>query len=67
MPTCQEYQPAQQKQPLLPYDIPLRPWQRIATDLFVWNNTNYLVVVDYYSNYFEIAQQPQHTTYKVQQ
>ena len=24
--------------------------------MFVWNNTNYVLVVDYYSNYFEIAQ-----------
>jgi transposase InsO family protein len=34
----------------------VRPWQSVATDLFVWNITNYVLVVDYYSNYFEIAQ-----------
>ena len=54
--TCQEYRIAQQKEPLLPHDLPMRPWERVATDLFVWNNTNYVLVVDYYSNYFEIAQ-----------
>ena len=54
--TCQEYRTAQQKEPLLPHDIPERPWQMVATDLFVWNNVNYVLVVDYYSNYFEIAQ-----------
>ncbi len=27
----------------------------IATDLFVWNETNYVVVVDYYSRYFEVG------------
>ena len=54
--TCQEYRTAQQKEPLLSHDIPERPWQMAATDLFVWNNANYVLVVDYYSNYFEIAQ-----------
>ena len=53
---CQEYRNAQQKEPLRPHDIPVRPWQMVATDLFVWKNTNYVLVVDYYSNYFKIAQ-----------
>ena len=54
--TCQEYRNAQQKEPLRPHDIPVRPWQMVATDLFVWNNANYVLVLDYYSNYFETAQ-----------
>ena len=54
--TYQEYRNAQQKEPLRPHDMPVRPWQMVATDLFVWNNANYVLVVDYYSNYFEIAQ-----------
>ena len=54
--TCQEYRNAQKKEPLRPHDIPVRPWQMFATDLLVWNNTNYVLVVDFYSNYFEIAQ-----------
>ena len=45
--TCQEYRNAQQKEPLRPHDIPVRPWQMVATDMFVWNNTNYVLVVDY--------------------
>ena len=53
--TCQEYRNAQQKEPLPPHDIPVRPWQMLATDLFVWNNTTNVLVVDYNSNYFEIA------------
>lgn len=54
--TCQECHTAQQKERLLPHDIPVRPWQSVATDLFVWNITNHVLVVYYYSNYFEIAQ-----------
>ena len=53
--TCQEYQNLPQKEPLLPHSIPSRPWQIIGTELFWWNNTNYLLVVDYYSNFPEIC------------
>ncbi|XP_038867865.1 carnosine synthase 1-like [Salvelinus namaycush] len=31
-----------------------RPWQVVATDLFTWNNEDYIVTVDYYSRYFEL-------------
>ena len=54
--TCQEYRNAQKKEPLRPHDIPVRLWQMVATDMFVWDNTNYALVVDCYSNYFDIAQ-----------
>ena len=30
-------------------------WQRVATDLFMWKNTTYLLLVDYYSRYIEIS------------
>ncbi|XP_062621197.1 uncharacterized protein K02A2.6-like [Saccostrea cucullata] len=36
-------------------EIPDLPWKAVGTDLFHWNNNNYLMVVDYYSRYFEIA------------
>ena len=54
--TCQEYRNTLQKELLRLHDIPVRPWQMVATDFYVWNNINYVLVVDYYSNYFEIAQ-----------
>ncbi len=54
--TCLEYRTAQQKELLHPHEIPVRPWQVVATDLFVWNNTNYVLVVNYYSKHFEVAQ-----------
>ncbi|XP_038844475.1 aspartate beta-hydroxylase domain-containing protein 2 [Salvelinus namaycush] len=31
-----------------------QPWQVVATDLFTWNNEDYIVTVDYYSRYFEL-------------
>ena len=42
-------------EPLKPTEMPCRPWQRLGTDLFVFNKQSYLLVVDYYSRYIEIA------------
>ena len=35
--------------------MPANPWQKVGTDLFVWDNATYLLVVDYYSHFIEIA------------
>ncbi|CAC5373081.1 unnamed protein product [Mytilus coruscus] len=36
-------------------ETPKLPWMTVGTDIFYWNNNNYLLIVDYYSRYFEIA------------
>ncbi len=51
---CQECAPAQANQPLQTPEIPTRPWQKIAVDLFQDNGKDYLITVDYFSDYFEI-------------
>ena len=48
----------QQKEPLIPLDIPDRPWQAMSTDLFDWNDKNYLVTVDRFSNFIEVDKLP---------
>ena len=53
---CAERQPSNAKEPLSSHEIPSRPWQKVATDLFQWNGNNYMVTVDYYSRFFEIDQ-----------
>ena len=40
-------------QPVEEQPLPAGPWQEIATDLFVFDNDNYLVVIDYYSKWIE--------------
>lgn len=52
--TCQSFQPAQQTEPLMPIEIPSRPWKRVGTDLFKFEQRNYLVTVDYYSGFIEV-------------
>ena len=51
---CQTYQKQQQKEPMIPSDIPIYPFQIVASDLFNWNNQDFVIVVDYYGKYWEI-------------
>ncbi|XP_047987077.1 uncharacterized protein K02A2.6-like isoform X1 [Leguminivora glycinivorella] len=54
--TCMMFSPNKTKETLLSHEQPSLPWQKVATDLFDYNNKKYLLVVDFYSNYIEIAQ-----------
>ena len=42
-------------EPLIPTQFPQLPWQWVGTDLFEHNASNYVLVVDYFSRYIEIA------------
>ena len=51
---CCSIGPKQVKETLISHDVPDRPWAKIATDLFEFESKEYLVTVDYFSNFFEI-------------
>lgn len=53
--TCQKHR-SQLKEPLLPTPLPGRPWQRVGMDLFEWSKRAYLLIIDYFSRYIEIAE-----------
>ena len=42
-------------EPLIATPLPDRPWQIVATDLFQMKGMDYLIVIDYYSRYVEVA------------
>ncbi|KAG1682227.1 hypothetical protein GQR58_011230 [Nymphon striatum] len=44
-----------QKEPLCPSHLPARPWQKVATDIYEFRKSQYLLVVDYYSRFIEVA------------
>ena len=51
---CNTYQPKQCKEPLLSHDSPALPWSKVGVDLFIYENRNYVITVDYFSNFFEV-------------
>ena len=48
---CQKYQISQQKEPMIPSEIPSRPWQTVSADLFHTQESWFLIIVDYYSKF----------------
>ncbi|XP_078357457.1 uncharacterized protein LOC144642365 [Oculina patagonica] len=42
-------------EPLITTPLPDRPWQVVATDLFQLKGIDYLIVIDYFSRYVEVA------------
>ena len=54
-PLCLKHSVTNQKETLHPHDIPCRPWQVVGSDIMTFKGRDYLVVVDYYSKYPELA------------
>ena len=52
--TCTTFPTRQLKEPLTSHKVPNRPWAKIGSDLFQFQNKDYLVTVDYFSNFFEV-------------
>ena len=52
---CQELRNSNAKQPMISSEVSDYPFQITETNLFYWNRQDNLIVVDYYSRYWEIA------------
>ena len=52
---CIEIQRYQQKEPLISHKVSTDPWYKVGMDLFSYRNKDFLVVVEYYSNYPEVC------------
>ena len=53
--TSQEYRASNSKEPMVTGQIPTRPCKIVTTDLFSWNGIDYLLLVNYYSWFIELA------------
>ena len=51
---CNAFQNEQSKEPLINHELPDRPWEKIGIDFMTVDGHDYLVTVDYYSDYFEL-------------
>lgn len=52
--SCNEYQSKQQKEPLMTHELPSRPWEKVGIDLFSIKDEEFMVTVDYYSDFWEL-------------
>ena len=52
--TCRKFEASQPKEPLMSVETPSRPWEKIGVDLFSFDNKDFLIKVNYFSNYWEI-------------
>ena len=52
--TCNSFLHNQPKEPMIKHDIPDRPWEKIGCDILTLDGEDFLVTVDYFSDYFEI-------------
>jgi len=53
---CAEFQPRNTKEPMQTSKVPDRPWSRVAVDLFTLQSKEYVVLVDYYSDFIEVQE-----------
>lgn len=44
---CQQYQPKQQKEPLITHEVPELPWMKVGADVLHLKGQSYLFLVDY--------------------
>lgn len=51
---CRDYERANQRETLMSHDIPDRPWATVGADMFSLDSKDFLVLVDYFSGFFEI-------------
>ena len=48
---CQAHHPSVSNEPLMPHDVPPRPWHTLSSDLFHWEQNHYLLVADAFSKF----------------
>lgn len=59
---CNTFRRSNSKEPLICHDIPDRAWAKIGVDLFHFDRGEYLLCVDYFSKFPEIAKLTQTTS-----
>ena len=51
---CRPFDNQQQKKTLIPHNVPNRPWAKVEVNLFKFSKTDYLIIADYFSGFWEV-------------
>ena len=51
---CSQFLSERPQGPMKSHEIPNRPWSKVRADIFQLAGSNYLVMVDHYSDFFEL-------------
>uniref|UniRef100_A0A2C9KW21 Integrase catalytic domain-containing protein n=1 Tax=Biomphalaria glabrata TaxID=6526 RepID=A0A2C9KW21_BIOGL len=62
---CQERKPRNQKETLWQHSEGISPWEKVGADIMDIRGNQYLITVDYYSNFIEVDLLTQMTTLEV--
>lgn len=52
---CAKFHRSNTQELMLPHEVPDRPWVKLGSDIFTFNGTDHLLVVDYFSKYPEVV------------
>ena len=56
--TCQEHRSYQPKEKMVSHSVPIAPWAKVASNLFEYKKSTYVLIVDYFSNLIEVGKLP---------
>ena len=59
---CNDYLQNNSKEPLISHAIPSKPWSKIAMDIMTVFDRNYLIAVDFYSDFWKLDTLPNNST-----
>lgn len=48
---CQTFSRSQERETLLPHEVPQGPWEKLGIDFLKFRSTTYLLIADYYSRF----------------
>ena len=59
---CSKFPTTNRNEPMIPHEIPSRPWEKLGVDYFTLSNQDHLIIVDYFSKYPEVISMSSKTT-----
>ena len=62
---CNEFQAKNQKFPMQSHELPDHPWSRVAADQIRLHGKEYMVLVDFYSDFMEVQKLEENTSSSV--